>query len=131
MDVKFKIYRFDPDLDQEPSFRSYTVSARPEERILDCLNRIKWEQDGTLAFRMSCAHGVCGSDGMRINGVCALACQKLVRDYADSGEITLEPLPFFQVRKDLIVDMDDFLARVDSMRPYLVPANPPPEKEYF
>ncbi|MCE5335407.1 MAG: succinate dehydrogenase iron-sulfur subunit [Desulfobacteraceae bacterium] len=130
MQVRFKIYRFDPDLDQEPAYRSYSVSAMPEERILDCLNRIKWEQDGTLAYRMSCAHGVCGSDGMRINGVCALACQKLVRDYADSEEIMLEPLPFFQVRKDLIVDMDDFFARVDSMRPYFIAASPPPEKEY-
>ena len=105
------------------------MAAKPEERILDCLNRIKWEQDGTLGYRMSCAHGVCGSDGMRINGVCALACQKLVKDYTGSEEITLEPLPFFEVRKDLIVDMDDFLARIDSMRPYLIQDEDPPEKE--
>ena len=119
MEVRFKIFRFDPESDEEPYYRTYTV-AMPEERILDCLNRIKWEQDGTLGYRMSCAHGVCGSDGMRINGVCALACQKLVKDYAGSDEITLEPLPFFPVRKDLIVDMEDFLARIDSMRPYLI-----------
>ncbi len=129
MQVRFKIFRFDPDADKEPHYSTYEVAARPEERILDCLNRIKWEQDGTLAYRMSCAHGVCGSDGMKINGVCALACQKLVRDYAESEEIILEPLPFFKVRKDLIVDMDDFLARIDSMRPYLVPAGAVPEKE--
>jgi succinate dehydrogenase / fumarate reductase iron-sulfur subunit len=101
----------------------------PQERILDCLNRIKWEQDGTLSYRMSCAHGVCGSDGMRINGVCALACQKLVRDFADSVEITLEPLPFFRVRKDLIVDIDDFLATIESMRPYLIHGGELPENE--
>ncbi len=129
MEMRFKIFRYDPAVDSEPSYRTYTVSVQPQERILDCLNRIKWEQDGSLAFRMSCAHGVCGSDGMRINGVCALACQKLVRDYADSTEITLEPLPFFRVLKDLMVDMEDFLARVDAMRPYLVPDGPPPEKE--
>jgi len=73
MEMRFKIFRFDPARDREPSYKTYTVSAEPEERILDCLNRIKWEQDGTLGYRMSCAHGVCGSDGMRINGVCALA----------------------------------------------------------
>lgn len=130
MMMRFRIYRYDPERDQEPYYTSYTVEARPEERILDCLNRIRWEQDGTLSYRMSCAHGVCGSDGMRINGVCALACQKLVRDYADSEWITLEPLPFFRVRKDLIVDMEDFFARVDAVRPYLIPAESPPEKEY-
>ena len=129
MEVRFKIFRFDPESDKEACYMTYTVAARPEERILDCLNRIKWEQDGTLGYRMSCAHGVCGSDGMRINGVCALACQKLVKDYAGSEEITLEPLPFFQLRKDLIVDMDDFLARIDSMRPYLIRDEAPPEKE--
>jgi succinate dehydrogenase / fumarate reductase iron-sulfur subunit len=116
-------------VDKEARYRTYEIEAAPEERILDCLNRIKWEQDGTLAYRMSCAHGVCGSDGMRINGVCALACQKLVQDYAGQEVITLDPLPFFTVRKDLIVDMDDFLARVGSMRPYLVRTETPPEKE--
>lgn len=129
MDVRFRIYRFDPESDREPVYKTYSLTARPEERILDCLNRIKWEQDGTLAFRMSCAHGVCGSDGMRINGVCSLACQKLVGEYVDSEEIVLEPLPFFKVRKDLIVDMDDFLARIDSIRPYLVRNSEPPETE--
>ena len=129
MEVRFKIFRFAPESDKEAYFMSYKVAARPEERILDCLNRIKWEQDGTLGFRMSCAHGVCGSDGMRINGVCALACQKLVKDYTGSEEITLEPLPFFEVRKDLIVNMDDFLARIDSIRPYLIRDEAPPEKE--
>ncbi|MGC8490654.1 MAG: succinate dehydrogenase/fumarate reductase iron-sulfur subunit [Syntrophobacteraceae bacterium] len=127
--LQFKILRFDPEADKEAYYRTYSVEVRPEERILDCLNRIKWEQDGTLAYRMSCAHGVCGSDGMRINGVCALACQKLVKDYAGAEEITLEPLPFFQVRKDLIVDMDDFLARVRSMHPFLIRNDSPPEKE--
>ncbi len=129
MEIEFRIFRFDPASDKEPYYRTYTVAARPEERILDCLNRIKWEQDGTLGYRMSCAHGVCGSDGMRIDGVCALACQKLVKEYADSGQITLEPLPFFPVRKDLIVDMDEFLARIDAMRPYLIHDGEPPEQE--
>jgi succinate dehydrogenase / fumarate reductase, iron-sulfur subunit len=127
MQVKFKIFRFDPEKDPAPHFKDYVVEAEPFERILDCLNRIKWEQDGTLSFRHSCAHGVCGSDAMRINGVCALACQKLVKDY-HGAEVVVEPLPLFRVLKDLIVDMQPFFDKVASVRPYLIASNPP-EKE--
>ncbi|MHC1744713.1 MAG: succinate dehydrogenase/fumarate reductase iron-sulfur subunit [Syntrophobacteraceae bacterium] len=130
MEIHFKIFRFDPEVDAAPRFQTYSVSAEPQERILDCLNRIRWEQDGTLAYRMSCAHGVCGSDGMRINGRCALACQKLVKEYAQDGaEVTLEPLPHFKVLKDLIVDMESFLGRVKYLHPYLLADKTPPEKE--
>ncbi len=104
MDMEFKIFRFNPEQDEEPHYSYYTVKAEPGERILDCLNRIKWTQDGTLSYRMSCAHGVCGSDGMKINGRCALACQKLVKDY-EGREVILEPLPTFKILKDLIVDL--------------------------
>lgn len=127
IELKFKILRFDPEKDKEPYFSHFTVQAEPWERLLDCLNRIKWEQDGTLSYRMSCAHGVCGSDAMKINGRCGLACQKLVKDYEDS-EVVLEPLPTFPVLKDLIVDLTEFFARVDLVRPYLV-ASGSPEKE--
>ncbi len=129
MKLQFRIFRFDPDKDTEPRFQSYTVEAEPFERILDCLNRIKWEQDGTLSYRHSCAHGVCGSDAVRINGKCALACQKLVRDFHGS-EVVVEPLPSFKVLKDLIVDMTPFFEKVALIRPYLV-AGVPPEKERY
>lgn len=127
MEKKFRIYRFDPSTDERPYYREYLVKAEPGERVLDCLNRIKWEQDGSLSYRMSCAHGVCGSDAMKINGRCALACQKLVKDY-DAEEILVEPLPTFEVLKDLIVDLTPFFAKVDEIRPYLI-ASDPPEKE--
>ena len=78
MDLRFKIYRFNPQVDSEPRYQNYELSVLPGRRILDCLNKIKWEQDSTLAFRLSCAHGVCGSCAVRINGRCALACQTLV-----------------------------------------------------
>mgnify|MGYP001039901933 FL=1 len=119
MERHFKIYRFDPELDGKPYFRDYTLTAEPTDRILDCLNRIKWEQDGTLAYRMSCGHGVCGSDAMKINGRCALACQKLVKDYNES-EIVLEPLPSYKVLKDLVVDLEPFFEKVRHLRPYLI-----------
>lgn len=127
VEMKFKIFRFDPQSDKEPYYRDYTVEAEPWERLLDCLNRIKWEQDGTLSYRMSCAHGVCGSDAMRINGRCALACQKLVKDYQDT-EIVVDPLPTFTILKDLMVDLEPFFERVKIVRPYLV-SSAAPDKE--
>ena len=95
MEMKFKVLRFDPQKGQEPAFQEYTVDAKPSDRILDCLNRIKWEQDDSLVFRASCAHGVCGSDAMKINGKCGLACQMLVKDF-EGPDITLEPPAHFQ-----------------------------------
>ena len=124
----FKILRFDPEKDNKPHYQTYEVSANPTDRILDCLNRIKWEQDGTLGYRMSCGHGVCGSDAMKINGRCALACQKLVKDY-EGTEVVLEPLPSFEVQKDLIVNLESFFEKVSLIRPYLISSTEPPENE--
>ncbi len=129
MELKFKIFRFDPQMDKGPYFKHYTVRAEPEERILDCLNRIKWEQDGTLSYRMSCGHGVCGSDGMKISGTCRLACQALVKDYQCLPEVVVEPLPVFRVLKDLVVDIEPFLEGIKLLQPHLNSDAPPPEKE--
>lgn len=128
MECQFKIFRFDPEKDERPYYQDYRLEVKPTDKILDCLNRIRWEQDPTLALRMSCAHGVCGSDGMRINGVCALACQRLVKDY-ETSEFTIEPLPVFRVVKDLIVDLDPFFEKYRAIKPYLITDSEPPEKE--
>lgn len=128
MDITLTILRFDPETDEAPYHRTYRLSAEPEDRILDCLNRIRWEQDGSLGYRMSCGHGVCGSDAMKINGRCALACQKLVKDF-QGGDILVEPLPSFTVLKDLIVDLDPFFERVQLIRPYLISEEPAPVRE--
>jgi succinate dehydrogenase / fumarate reductase iron-sulfur subunit len=119
MQLKFKIYRFDPETDSGPGYADYEVETEPSERILDCLNRVKWEQDGTLSYRQSCAHGVCGSCALKINGVCGLACQKLAKDYQDAL-VLIEPLPSFRVVKDLVVDLTPFYKKVEMVRPYLV-----------
>jgi len=127
MELKLKIFRFDPGKDEKPRYQNFTVEAQPTDRLLDCLNRIRWEQDPTLSFRMSCAHGVCGSDGMTINGICGLPCQKLVKDFKD--EVLLEPMPVFRVIKDLVVDLDLFFEKYNSIKPYLLVRTPAPEQE--
>jgi len=124
----FKVFRFDPSKDKEPYYRNYTVEAQPGDRILDCLNTIRWEQDPSLAFRWSCAHGVCGSDALKINGASALACQKLVKNYTTT-DFLIEPIPVFPLLKDLIVDMEPFFKIYHSIKPYLISQEPPPETE--
>ena len=85
------------------------LEAEPTDRVLDLLNPVKWQQDGTLAYRRSCAHGICGSDAMRINGPNRLACKVLVQEVGP--RITVEPLLALPVEKDLVVDMEGFFAR--------------------
>jgi succinate dehydrogenase / fumarate reductase iron-sulfur subunit len=125
--VRLKIFRFDPEKNKEPYYQNYEIDADPMDRLLDCLNQIRWEQDPTLSFRMSCGHGVCGSDGMRIDGVCGLACQKLVKSF--KGEVLIEPLPVFKVVKDLIVDLGPFFEKYNSIKPYLITKASPPDQE--
>lgn len=117
MKVKLRICRFNPETDREPHYDVFEVEANLTDRILDCLNKIRWEQDSSLSYRMSCAHGICGSDAVTINGVPALACQKLVKDYDYNQEITVEPLKFFPVVKDLNVNLKPFFRRINAIQP--------------
>jgi succinate dehydrogenase / fumarate reductase, iron-sulfur subunit len=124
--VTLKVYRFNPQTDANPHYDTFTVEAEPNERLLDCLNKIRRTQDSTLSFRMSCAHGICGSDGLTINGASALACQKLVKDYDFTKEILIEPLRYFTVVRDLIVDLKPFYERIKSINPQpQTPSTPP------
>jgi succinate dehydrogenase / fumarate reductase, iron-sulfur subunit len=118
MQVHLKIRRFDPERDQRPHLETYAVEADPADQVLDLLARVKGYQDGSLAYRRSCGHGICGSDAMRINGVNRLACKVLVRDVGQ--EITVEPLLGLRVIKDLIVDLEPFFDHYRSVLPYLV-----------
>jgi succinate dehydrogenase / fumarate reductase iron-sulfur subunit len=125
--AKVRIFRFNPEVDREPAYREYSVEVEPTDRVLDVLNQVKWYQDGTLTYRRSCAHGICGSDAMRINGVNRLACKALMRDVGD--EITVEPLMGFRVIKDLVVDMEPFFAQYRSVLPFFINDARPPERE--
>ncbi len=130
MQAKLRIRRFNPEDGNKPWWGEYTLdNIHRTDTVLDLLHRVKWEQDGTLALRRSCGHGVCGSDAMCINGANALACKTLVNRLGgkdDIVEIQIEPLPGLRVEKDLIVDMDPFFDHYKSVMPYFVNDEPVP-----
>jgi succinate dehydrogenase / fumarate reductase iron-sulfur subunit len=124
---RFHIYRYDPERDAKPRMDKVEITLAGDERmLLDALIKLK-AQDPTLAFRRSCREGICGSDGMNINGKNGLACLTNMRTLKDP--IVLKPLPGLPVIRDLIVDMTQFFKQYHSIRPYLVNPEPPPERE--
>jgi succinate dehydrogenase / fumarate reductase iron-sulfur subunit len=127
MALTLKIRRYNPEVSDEPWWDEFTVQMEPTDRLLDALHEVKWRQDGTLALRRSCAHGICGSDAMLINGRNALACKVLVQDVAPKA--TVEPIRGLRVLKDLIVDMDPFFEGYKSVLPFLVNDSGEPDKE--
>ena len=132
--VTLKIARFNPEDPDTAGFQSFRVPCLPSDRLLNLLHYVKWYLDGTLTFRRSCAHGVCGSDAMRINGVNRLACKVLMRDLLPkkAGKqltITIEPIRGLPVEKDLVVDMEPFFDAYRAVKPYLITSGNPPTRE--
>ncbi|HWL37766.1 MAG TPA: succinate dehydrogenase iron-sulfur subunit [Frankiaceae bacterium] len=127
MDVTLKLRRFNPETDADPHWEEYVVPAEPTDRLLDLLHYVKWQIDGTLTFRRSCAHGICGSDAMRINGVNRLACKVLVKDLPDT--VMVEPIKGLPVEKDLLVDMEPFFEAYRSVKPFLITRDAEPTRE--
>lgn len=126
--VTVMVRRFDPELDEEPKWVDYDLEMFGTDRVLDALHKIKWEIDGSLTFRRSCAHGVCGSDAMRINGRNRLACKTLIKDLDIAQPIYIEPIKGLPVEKDLIVDMEPFYKAYRDINPFLI-ASDTPKKE--
>lgn len=127
MELKVRILRYNPEKDVKPYYQDYVLpDVSPDMRILDILHEIKWKYDGTLTFRRSCAHGICGSDGMKINGKNRLACSILLKDLNFKDTITIEPLPALPIIKDLVVDMTSFFQKYEIIKPYLITKTPPP-----
>ena len=129
MEVTLKILRFNPESDAKPHWQEYPLELEPTDRLLDALNQVKWYHDGTLAYRRSCAHGICGSDAMRINGRNRLACKTLIKDLDISKPIYVEAIKGLPLEKDLIVDMEPFFASYREVMPFLITTGPEPEKE--
>ena len=118
--VTFRIRRFNPEISDEATWQDFQVEIDPKERVLDGLHKIKWELDGSLTFRRSCAHGICGSDAMRINGKNRLACKTLIKDINPEKPITVEPIKGLTVLKDLVVDMEPFFQAYRDVMPFLI-----------
>ncbi|MCX5399283.1 succinate dehydrogenase iron-sulfur subunit [Streptomyces sp. NBC_00102] len=124
-----RIRRFNPEVSDAAVWQDFQIEIDPKERVLDALHKIKWEQDGTLTFRRSCAHGICGSDAMRINGKNRLACKTLIKDINPEKPITVEAIKGLTVLKDLVVDMDPFFQAYRDVMPFLVTKGNEPTRE--
>jgi succinate dehydrogenase / fumarate reductase, iron-sulfur subunit len=136
--VTLKIARFNPENPDAAGWQSFRVPCLPTDRLLNLLHYVKGYLDGTLTFRRSCAHGVCGSDAMRINGVNRLACKVLMRDMLPRKKkgqpgkpltVTVEPIRGLPVEKDLVVDMEPFFDAYKAVKPYLITTGNPPTRE--
>ena len=130
--IKLTVSRYRPEEESEPTFQTYDVPYNKEWVILDALNYVKDQLDGTLTFRWSCRMGVCGSCGMMVNGTPKLTCAIPLSDYVSSEPIRIEPLQFFPIIRDLVVDMNSFLGKLSSVKPWIIrdDEKPPVEGEY-
>ena len=126
--VKLEIYRYNPEQDEKPYMQSFEAPVeKPGMKLLDALNYIKWQIDGSLTYRRSCGEGVCGSDGLNINGVNGLGCITPVEGLKQP--IQVRPLPSMQVVRDLVVDMEHFFDQYKQVKPWLQSSTPRPEHE--
>ena len=128
--ITLKLFRYNPETDTKPHYATYKLEVEPTDRVLDLLERIKGYEDGTLSFRRSCAHGVCGSCAMRVNGENKLACKTLMQDLS-GNKVVVEPILGLPVKKDLIVDMEPFFINYKSVMPYFINNGSQPEKEHI
>ena len=129
IEVTLRIRRFNPEVDAEPHWEDYLVTALPMDRLLNALTSVKEKLDGSLTYRRSCAHGVCGSDAMRVNGKNRLACKVLVKDLNPSEPITVEAIKGLPLLKDLVVDMEPFFSAYRDVMPFLITTGQEPTRE--
>ncbi|SMP87529.1 succinate dehydrogenase / fumarate reductase iron-sulfur subunit [Epsilonproteobacteria bacterium SCGC AD-308-P11] len=120
--VNFKVFRFNADEDYLPYYEDYNMEVTSEEVVLDVLNRIKWDHDGSFSYRRSCRHGICGACAIKVNGRSTLACKERMNDMIDlfGPELTLEPLSIKRAVKDMIIDKGDFWEKHEAIHPYLI-----------
>ena len=117
--ITLSVSRYRPEQESEPIFQDYEVPFHKDWAILDALNYVKDELDGSLSFRWSCRMGVCGSCGMMVNGQPTLTCAEFLSSYLP-GPIRIEALRFFPIVRDLVVDITDFMTKLKKVKPWLV-----------
>ncbi len=115
----FNIFRYNPQKDKEPYYREYSLTPKQNWSVLDCLNEIRWHYDGSLSFRRSCRSGICGSCAMNINGKNMLACETQIQDIK-TKRITIKPLPYYEIIKDLTIDLESFFDAIEKIKPYII-----------
>ena len=126
--IKLEVFRYRPEEESEPVFQEYEVPLRKDWVILDALNYIKDQIDGTLSYRWSCRMGVCGSCGMMVNGKPVLTCATFLEKFAP-GPIRVEPLNNFPVVRDLVIEMSDFMNKLKSVKPWIIREEEKPIEE--
>jgi succinate dehydrogenase / fumarate reductase iron-sulfur subunit len=128
--MKVSVYRYNPETDATPRMQDYEVElqAGKDPMVLDVLEMLKTD-DPSLTYRRSCREGVCGSDGINMNGKNGLACVTPVSSVAGGGKLVLRPLPGLPVIRDLVIDMSQFYRQYEKVRPYLINDQPPPAQE--
>lgn len=117
--ITLQIARYRPEVDTESSFEEYEVPCPREWVVLDGLNHVKDQLDGTLSYRWSCRMGICGSCGMTVNGEPKLTCATFLASYAP-GPVRVEPLRNFPVVRDLVIEMSDFMQKLTSVKPWII-----------
>jgi succinate dehydrogenase / fumarate reductase iron-sulfur subunit len=126
-----RIQRFNPDDDKKPHFQEFTVSYTRDMTLLDALHEIKTHQDGSLTYRRSCRHAICGSCAMNVNGANMLVCNTPIKNHLNrKGQVTIKPLPYLPIIKDLVVDRTKFWEQYLRVKPWLITPSEVPEKEY-
>jgi succinate dehydrogenase / fumarate reductase iron-sulfur subunit len=132
--VNFKVFRFNADKDYLPYYENYDMEVTSEEVVLDILNRIKWDYDGSFSYRRSCRHGICGACAIKVNGKSTLACKESMTNMIElfGNELTIEPQSTKRAVKDMIIDKRDFWEKHDAIKPYLISdVDENPEHEHF
>ena len=121
--IRIDVLRYRPEQEDAPAWQSYIVPCTDDMSVLQALQHVKDEQDGTLGFRWSCRMAICGSCGMMVNGKPALSCKTFLRDL-QPGPVRIEALAHFPIERDLIVSVDPFVRKLEGIKPYLVPRKP-------
>ena len=121
--ITFKVFRFNAETDYLPHYKSYTIEVSKDELVLDILNRIKWDLDGSLSYRRSCRHGICGACAVKVNNKSIIACKENVfslHDIFDGGTLIIDPSNKNRAIKDLIINKSDFWDKYNMVKPYLI-----------